>query len=530
MAHDGDKNDPTAHNGETSAMAPEDEAAAALAAAQAAAEAAAKAAADAAAKAQELAKKAAAAKAPAQVSEPPDLGVDKAREGAPKAPSAAAPRVAPAVAESALEIKPNSEGLFGTDAIDEEAGAAFTPEKAYLTEKRSIAAIVAFAIAIALIIGGVVYIMSDSDSSQRVKWFLAGTACAMDDKTMEPTLPVPPDPPGNLNCLQLYVEKSRRAAEAAWKAEDYRSRHVYGDATLLYFPEDARVDVYQTKYAQEGKAWTRNEAGPGEMICDATHVEIAPEGIITDALKAHKRCERELKNKTAELKENQFLKELPLKNLPVFETDKCTDQEKSWNAAEAVCKVGGTEYKLGAVMAAYTFEYRIKLSREGYEPREFVWRKNDWRRGAPNFSMDWPGVDLIPKPETRMKNYAQAECALYCYQVMKEVAYNEIDKDTLERILNRNGFKDEADFGSARNVLTRGDFTPWWTAKQEAVQKLTKKDCEDESKNICAVVAADMTAAPPGLAPPSGAAPTEAPAEVPTEAPAEAPKDAPAEP
>ncbi|TNF27978.1 MAG: hypothetical protein EP329_18780 [Deltaproteobacteria bacterium] len=475
MANDGDKQDPTAETpsetAETGAAATAEDVAAT-------------------AKAEELAKLAAEAKAPSQEPEPPDLGVE-AREDKPAvAPSASATRVQPADPASMLEIKPNSEGLFGTDVIDKEAGDRYTPDRPYLTERRNRPAIIALIIAVLLIIGGIVYLMTDEDASTRVKWFLAGTNCAMDQKTMEPVLPVPPEPPGNLNCLQIYVEQARRAAEARWKAEDFRSRHIYGDVTLTYFPNDARVDVFEAKFVQEGKAWTRNEAGPGDIVCDGLFVETAPDAMMTTALKSQKRCERQLKNKTAELKENEFLNDLPLKNLPIFETDKCTDQWETWNAESQNCKGGDGFYKLGAVINAYTYEYRIVLSREGYEPREFVWRKSDWRRGSPNYTMDWPGADLIPKPETQMKNYAQAECALFCYQVMKEIPYKDIPPDTLERILQRNGFKDEEVFKKAHEVLTRGDFTPWWQAKEKTIMELKRKDCEDEERNVCAEIAA----------------------------------------
>lgn len=492
MANDGDTQDPTAETPADAGSAAEtakDDAAAELAAAHAAAEAAAKAAADAAAKAQELARKAAEAKAPPSVPELPELGVEPQSAPPAKAP-AGSHRVQPAEPGSVLAINPNSEGLFGADVIDQEAGDRFVPDRPYLTERVNRPAVVALVIAVLLIIGGVVYLMADEDASTRMSWFLAGTNCAMDQKTMEPVLPVPPEPPGNLNCLQIYVEKERRAAEAFWKAEDYRSRHIYGDATLTYFPEDARVDVFETKFVQEGKAWTRNEAGPGDLVCDGLFVETSPEVILTEALRSHKRCERQLKNKTSELTDKQFVKEVPLKNLPIFETDKCTDQWPTWNAESQNCKGTDGFYKLGAVVNAYSYEYRIQITREGYEPREFVWRKNDWRRGAPNYSMDWPGVDLIPKPETQMKNYAQAECALFCYQVMKEMAYKDIPSETLERILNRNGFKDEEVFKKAHEVLTRGDFTPWWEAKEKAISALTKKDCEDEARNVCSEIAA----------------------------------------
>ncbi|MCA9517076.1 MAG: hypothetical protein KC635_19170 [Myxococcales bacterium] len=462
-----------------------------VAAAEAAVAAAEKAAQEAREKAAELLKKAEAAKAavggsaPAPVEEPPDLGQKKKSAPAASAPASKAP-AAPVHFDDhdgggIVTISPNPEGLFGTDQVDEAAGERFTPETAYMRGMRSKAAIAVLLAAVALIAAGVIYLLTESDASARMKWFLSGTSCVMDDKSKGPRVPDTSkgEAPGNLNCLKLYVEQTRMLLEEKWKAEDFRSKHIYGSVTLTYFPQDTRVDVFQTKYAQDGRAWARNDAGLGDMVCAEAYVQTPADKIMTDAIKDKARCERPLVNATADLKENQFIESLPLKNLPIFETDKCTDKSTGWDAGSRTCKVGGTEFDEGAVMTAYTYEYRLVFSREGYEPREFVWRQADWTRAPAGWIMDWSGLDLVPKPETRLKNFALGERDLYCYQVLNDVVYEKIPQANKDLIFKRNGFKTEEEYRAAEQVLRRGEFQPWYEKLAENIKKLDKKACEE---------------------------------------------------
>lgn len=488
----GDNGDPKVPGSETPAVpsVPDATGGDPVAAAEAAVAAAEKAAQEAREKAAELLKKAEAAKlaaaaaaggaTPAPVQEPPDLGKKK---GAPPAAKAAAPTVHFDDPDTGLVvISPNAEGLFGTEQVDEAAGERFTPEPAYMKGRRSKTAIAVLVVALVLIGASVIYLLTESDASARMKWFLEGTACVMDDKSKGPRVPETSrgEPSGNLNCLKLYVEQSRMLLEERWKAEDFRSKHIYGSVTLTYFPQDTRVDVFQTKYAQEGRAWARNDAGLGDMVCAEAYVQTPADQIMTAAIKDKPRCERLLPNATEQLKENQFIEQLPLKNLPIFETDKCTDKSPTWDATLGGCKAAGAEpFEEGDVVTAYTYEYRVVFSREGYEPREFVWRTADWTRAPAGWIMDWSGLDLVPKPETRLKNFALGERDLYCYQVLNDVTYEKIPQANKDLIFKRNGFKTEDEYRAAEQVLRRGEYQPWYEKLAENIKKLDKKACEE---------------------------------------------------
>jgi len=426
---------------------------------------------------------------PAQVSEPPELGPVKAAASpssaatsAAKPAAARATRPVPAEGAGQLEIAPNAEGLFGTDAIDERAGEAFVPELPYLRERRSRNAFIAIAVAAGLILGGITFLIVDSEANARMKWFFHGTACAMDPVTYGPVLPdlERGEPRGNQNCLRLYVAQEYIRELERRRAEEYRSRHIYGGVDLTYFPQDARVDIYQLGYVQDGKAWSRGDAGQGEMICDERHPETNPEIILTPSLKGQKRCERPIPNATANLDEGQYLTRLPLKDLALFETDKCTSgSDLGWNEARQDCSYGGETYELGAVIKAYTYEYRLVFSKEGYEPREVVWRFRDWTRSPGAYLMEWSGLDLVPRPETRLNNYAHAERDLFCYQLIQEVTLDAIPQASRDMIYRRNGFKSDEDFSRSAQTLQRGEFGPWYQQLVEQITKLDKRACEE---------------------------------------------------
>ncbi len=348
-----------------------------------------------------------------------------------------------------------------------------------MRDKRHLSAIISLIVALALIIAGVIFLASDTEASARMKWFLAGTSCVMDAKTKEPILPEAPEPPGNLNCLQLHVEQHKRALEAKWRQEDFRSRHIYGTVTLTYFPQDAQVHVWQTKYVQDGKAWARNEAGPGDVVCDDTYLRTPAKDVLSSALK-HKAgkgqlCERPLKNKTETLAENQFIERLPLKHLPVFETDKCTEQFEGWDPAKGYCTYDGKDYRKGTLVSAYEYHYRVVITREGYEPREFIWTRRDWIRAPGAYIMNWPGADLIPKPETFRANFVQAHCEIFCYQQIHDVSFTNIPEDNLDMIFKRSGFKSDEDFKNAEGALTRGEFKLWWEERYKAISLLADR-------------------------------------------------------
>lgn len=257
-----------------------------------------------------------------------------------------------------------------------------------------------------------------------------------------------------------------RKLKARWRDEDLKARNKYGDVTLTYFPQDARVEVTKVTYHQTGAAWHRN---------DAARDEVAKETIPND---------------TAKLAEGQSIERLPLLNLPIFESDKVTQGEISaaGTGCDPTCSdplpycLEGQCVQVGSVRDVYFYEYTLAFSREGYHPIEKKIRVDDWMRVGPgNQIIEWPGLDLVPKPETVMANFAKAMGEIFCLMKLKDLPTLQAASadENFDMLLMRNGFKTGEDFENARSVLTGGEYAEWWKERQDAI---AKQECTAESK------------------------------------------------
>lgn len=223
------------------------------------------------------------------------------------------------------------------------------------------------------------------------------------------------------------------AQEARWRELDRKAQNQYGDLTLIYFPADAKVAITQTVFTQDGLNGT-----PGEG-----EAKVIP-------------------NKSTDLKPGQTIERLPMLDLPIFEA---------------------TKKETGEVDKVYTYRYDIEITREGYEPRKFSYGQDDWQRVGPgNLTIDWKGVDLVPKPETLKENFRKAMLQLFCALKAKEEkleggltaeALSKVSEEKFEIIRLRNGFKTKMDFDKYYEQLTTGQYGAWWQEQQTEILKST---------------------------------------------------------
>ena len=115
----------------------------------------------------------------------------------------------------------------------------------------------------------------------------------------------------------------------------------------------------------------------------------------------------------------------------------------------------------GAVSAAHTYHYKIVISREGYEPMTTAFSPDDWQRLGPgNRIIPWPGLDLVPKPETAKENFYKAMLELHC--ILRKDGVQGLDLDSLVQVADaereiirlRNAFKTEETFVQTYEILT----------------------------------------------------------------------------
>lgn len=229
----------------------------------------------------------------------------------------------------------------------------------------------------------------------------------------------------NGNIAKCKMEKVERL-RAQWRKEDRATKPKYGDLVLTYYPQDATVTIEQTMRKQEG--WN----GPlGEPI-----VQLIP-------------------NKSTELKENEVIEQLPLIDLPIRERERTED---------------------GEIKEVRHYEYHIKIEREGYHPREFHFEESDWMKLGPevNYSIQWNGCDLVPKPETVKPKFVAAMREIYCANTYfnekgEKAGMTEAQlRGQRKEIQIRHGFKTTDEFEKFRAMLTADE--AWWKAELEKIK------------------------------------------------------------
>jgi hypothetical protein len=224
-------------------------------------------------------------------------------------------------------------------------------------------------------------------------------------------------------CKMAPVEELR----AQWREEEAATRPMYGDVTLVYHPQDAKVTIEQTVRKQAG--WKADIGSPETVL---------------------------IENRSTKLREHELIESLPLENLPIRERE---------------------QNEQGEVTEVRHYTYRFLIEREGYEPREFAFEQEDWVRLGPdvNYSIQWSNVDLIPKPETIREPFSKAMREIYCARVEfaergEKAGQTRSDLDAqIREIQVRHGFRTMAEFSSFEHQLTADE--EWWNPVWEEIRK-----------------------------------------------------------
>jgi hypothetical protein len=195
-----------------------------------------------------------------------------------------------------------------------------------------------------------------------------------------------------------YKAQERKAIEDRFKELESKTKPVYGDVTLTYFPQDARVSITDSvKIYNTYKDYQNGTVGGTE--------------------------EKKIPNQTENLKPGEIVKSLPLNNMPVREREFVgvgIDLSKGGELDENAMKSADTKIRV--------HEYKIHLEKEGYKPRDFDFAESSWEKVGPdvNAIINFPGLDLEPEPETMKANYVAAKKEMYC------LAKTEKDKEKLQ--------------------------------------------------------------------------------------------------
>lgn len=356
--------------------------------------------------------------------------------------------------ENPIRMAPHAEGLFETEEVDVSKIDDEAFEGVYSGPRsRNKAALGALAAAIAFVVIGTVMILGDEDMKHDLDCFVNGTV---------------------EECKTAEVAKTKEM----WKNEDHKSQNKYGDVQLTFFPADAKVKITQTQKHIDGDAWRTSEGlakcpsedatvggaeaaapKPGAADAPAAPAEEAAKGAVDAAKFKPGTSSREIPNETTKLAVGQTIERLPLENLPIFETQK---------------------NELGCVSDVLTYEYEVEFTREGYHTMKRTWRVDDWKRIGPgNMIIEWPGLDLEPKPETIKANFSKVMHQEHCLRTKKKLPTlaDSMKDENFEIMLLRNGIKTREDFMKIYDNLTKtAEHAEWWKGE---VEKIKAQTCEE---------------------------------------------------
>ncbi len=191
------------------------------------------------------------------------------------------------------------------------------------------------------------------------------------------------------------AEEYKQRAQALYEREekvDKMTLNRYGDITLFYSPRDSKVKVTEITYSEAQKEFVERYVRGGE-----------------DKRKEVGRRELDqIGKKTAELKEDQYFQNLPVKNLPVVERE-ADGSMKTFEYEIEITHVnasGKPDYKPRRYLLHSQFSYHPPP--DGVTPLRFQ------DQGGGSFRAPFMGADLIPEPSIFMCTYAEVSFAARC--------------------------------------------------------------------------------------------------------------------
>jgi hypothetical protein len=298
-----------------------------------------------------------------------------------------------------------------------------------------------------LALGGFAMIAMNPEAKARMDKAFAGNSCGAD---------------GKQSCLTDHVLGPKFALERQWREEDAKAKPIHGTLSLNYEPQDATVEIFQIKYKLTGDEWRRGKGGLGTKICeknaDGTEKCEFPykvrDGIENGACTAEK-PETDVASITG-----RQLESLRLTFIPVFDT---------------VRNCAG-ESPTGEVTEAYNYEYRLVFSHKDFESKSVYLSKSAWSIGIGSAILEWPGLALVPKPETMLEQFVKFRTELFCYMKKRTLTADKVPASVVDALRQQNGFVTIELYDKTETLVLSPEKKAWWDEKWKEIEALK---CEE---------------------------------------------------
>lgn len=297
------------------------------------------------------------------------------------------------------------------------------------------------AIAVFLVtVAGFVWLVTDQDAKARLDATFDGNVCGEE---------------GNQSCLTLLVTADKRQQESAWREELLRQKPIFGSLTMSYEPNDATVEIYQTRFritAEEWKTGAKNllgtklcEKGPGgEDECEVPYR--AFEGISNGQCVEGKVATEipPVTGKPLVALENTFV--------PLFETK--------------------VDCNTGQVLEAFNYEYRVVVQHKDYDPKSVYVSRSAWTPGLGSHTLEFPPLALIPKPETMLDEFVKFRSELFCYMKKKSLEPDKVPASVVDALRTDNGFVTIELYDRTEALVLTPEHKTWWEEKWKEIEAL----------------------------------------------------------
>jgi len=298
-----------------------------------------------------------------------------------------------------------------------------------------------------LALGAFALILTNPEAKARMDKAFAGNSCGAD---------------GKQSCLTDHVLGPKFAMERQWRDEDQKSKPIYGTLSLTYEPKDATVEVFQIKYKLTGDQWRRQSGGLGEKVCeknaDGTPKCEFPytvrEGVENGTCPVEKQV-TELPALTG-----RQLESVRLSFIPIFETTRDCGGEKP----------------TGEVQEAFNYEYRLVFSHKDFETKSVYLSKSAWSIGIGTAILEWPGLTLIPKPETMFDEFIKFRSELFCYMKKRTLEADKVPASVVDALRTQNGFVTIELYDKTETLILSAAHKPMWDEKWKEIEA---QKCEE---------------------------------------------------
>ena len=222
---------------------------------------------------------------------------------------------------------------------------------------------------------------------------------------------------------------AKQHIEEAFKEMNNKTKPYYGDVTLTYYPQDAKVSITESiKHFDTYKAFRSGQV---------TRTE-----------------DKKIPNQTETLKPGEIVTQLPLNNLPVM-------TREFYGPGIKTGKVIAVDSMEGADVKVQLHSYKISIEKIGYKTREFEFAPGAWQKIGPavNAIITFQGADLEPEPETMKANFIAAMKEMHCVGKHEKDRQKKMEME--KEIQIRHHFKTTEEFDRIHDALTQD--TAWWT-------------------------------------------------------------------